>query len=116
MSVLLALPVVLSCLLMGAHLLRWGQLPLVVLCALLPLLLLVRSHWVPRLFTVILLLGSLEWLRTTWELVHMRMAMGQPWLRMVFILGSVALVTAASALVFRTRRYRMRYSARAQGA
>jgi hypothetical protein len=37
------------------------------------------------------------------------LALGQPWVRLVVILGTVALLTAASALVFRNPRLKARY-------
>ncbi len=57
----------------------------------LPLVLLVRRPWVPRLFQVVLVLGALEWVR------------------MAVILGMVAALTASSALVFRSRAVKERY-------
>jgi hypothetical protein len=44
--------------------------------------------------------------RTLAALVAARMALGQPYLRLSLILGGVAALTAASALVFRARRVR----------
>jgi predicted transcriptional regulator len=57
----------------------------------------------------VLLLGALEWLRTAAMLVQQRLALGTPWLRLAIILGVVALLTAAAALVFRSARLRRRY-------
>ena len=56
-----------------------------------------------------LVLGALEWLWTAWWLVQQRLALGQPWLRLAFILGLVAVLTVASALVFRSAALRARY-------
>ena len=98
----LAVPVLaaLATALLGAHFLRDGNLPVVVvLIALIPLLGLQR-RWVPRVFQVILGLGALEWLRTLLELREVRQSLGQPHGRMVVILGSVAVVTALSAAAF----------------
>ena len=103
------LPVILSSWLLGAHFLRGWNIPVVALLVLLPLLLFVRRPWVARVFQVVLLLGALEWIWTTIEFTRIRMAVGEPWVRMVVILGVVALFTAASALVFRTRGLRQRY-------
>ena len=76
----------------------------------LPLLLLLRRSWVPRLFQVLLGLGALEWLRTLYVFASMRVAFEQPWGRLALILGGVALLTALSALVFLNRRLRARYA------
>jgi hypothetical protein len=53
---------------------------------------------------VLLVLGSLEWLRSAITLSHARSELGQPFLRLALILGAVFLLTALSALVFQTMR------------
>lgn len=93
-------PAALATVVLAAHFLRAGWLPLVVvLVAVIPLLGL-RRRWVPRLFQVILGLGALEWLRTLLALRNVRQALGQPHGRMVAILGTVALITAVAAALF----------------
>lgn len=95
---LLLVPIVLSALTLGAHLLRGGHLALALVAVALPLLLVSRSLAAVRLVQGLLLLGALEWVRTLLLIVDQRRAFGQPWHRLVMILGSVALVTALSAL------------------
>ncbi|HET9982271.1 MAG TPA: hypothetical protein VFQ38_01735 [Longimicrobiales bacterium] len=109
MTFLLLLPVVLSALVLAAHFLRTGNvLALLAVLALLPLLA-VRRRWVATVARVILLLGALVWLWTLARFTLERVAVGQPFLRMVAILGGVAAFTALSALVFRTGRLKARY-------
>ena len=110
MNFLRLLPVILSYLLLAAHFYRAGQVALTAVCALLPLLLLLRRAWVPLLFLLLLALGALEWLRTLYVFASMRVAFEQPWGRLALILGAVALFTALSALVFLNRRLRARYA------
>ena len=105
------LPVILSFLLLGAHFLRAGLTPLTVLCVAALGLLFLRKSWVPRLFQVLLVLGALEWLRTAYYFVAVRIAWEQPWTRLAVILGTVALLTALSALVFRNQKLKARYNA-----
>lgn len=97
------LPVVLSLLPLAAHFYRGGLPAVTALCLALPLLLLLRRAWVPRLFQWLLLLGALEWLRSIYVLVSVRIAFEQPWARLALILGAVALFTLLSGLVFRNR-------------
>jgi len=104
------LPVVLSGLVLAAHFLRGGHLGLVVLCLAALFVLSIRESWAARLMQVLLVLGSLEWIRTMLALVSARRGLGEAWTRMAVILSSVALFTAASALVFRTGHLRKRYS------
>jgi hypothetical protein len=72
-------------------------------------LLFVRRWWAARIVQVFLILGSLEWIHALMLLMRERQAFGQPYTRLVMILGAVAVVTAASALLFRTARLRERF-------
>ena len=93
-------------LLLGAHFFRAALVPLTVACLGLLALLFVRARWAWVALQVALAIGSLEWLRTAWEFASMRATMGQPYARLLVILGSVALVTVLAALVLRTRTAR----------
>jgi len=110
MNALRLVPVILSFLLLGAHVSRSGRPVGAGFCIDMPLLLLVRGSWVPRLIQILLLLGALEWLRTLFVIANMRIAYDQPWVRMAIILGAVALFTALSGLVFRSKALRKRYA------
>jgi hypothetical protein len=101
-KVLLYVPVVLSLAVLGAHFMRYGNSVGVIGALLLIALLVVRRSWVARLIQVVLVLGALEWAHTIYELVQVRAAQGQPFTRMVVILGIVAAVTFLSALLFQT--------------
>jgi hypothetical protein len=96
----------LALLLLGAHFFRAALMPLAVACLGLLALLFVRARWAWLTLQVALAIGTLEWLRTAWEFASMRAAMGQPYARLLVILGGVALVTALAALALRTRTAR----------
>jgi len=106
LSLLRLLPVLISFLLVAAHFFRSGQVIFVTLVLCMPLLLLVRQSWVPRVIQVVLLLAAIEWLRTLIDIAQLRMHIGEPWMRMAVILGAVALFTAASGLVLRSASLR----------
>lgn len=93
-------------LLLGAHFFRAALVPLTVVCLGLIGLLFVRAGWAWVSLQVALAIGALEWLRTAWDFASMRAAMGQPYTRLLVILGGVALVTALAALVLRTKTAR----------
>ena len=99
---LLYIPIVLSLIVLGAHFLRYGNFVAVFAALLLIGLLFVRRLWVARLVQVVLMLGTLEWLRTMHELAQMRALQGQPYGRMLVILGVVAAITLCSALLFQS--------------
>lgn len=104
------LPVVLATWLLGAHFFRGGWVLLAACCLLAPGLLLVERPWVARGAQAFLTLAGLEWLRTMALLVRERQRLGLPAARLALILGGVAVLTAASALVFRGAAVRKRYS------
>jgi hypothetical protein len=109
MNLLRLLPVIVSFLLLAAHFYRAGTVIAAGLCVALPLLLFLRKSWVPRLFQILLVLGALEWLRTLYVFATMRIAFEQPWTRLALILGAVALFTALSGWVFRSRALKSFY-------
>lgn len=100
-SVLRALPVVLSALVLGAHFYRSRNVTLVALSLALPLLLLVGERWSARAVQAGLVLGAVEWVRTLAFFAGQRLEAGRPWARLAVILGVVALLTALSALAVR---------------
>jgi hypothetical protein len=103
------LPVVLAFLLLAAHFSRSGLPALSAVSLFFAGLVFVRRRWAARAIQILLLAGAAEWVRTTLFYVGVRKASGAPWLRLVFILGSVAVLTAAAALVFRNRAVRSRF-------
>ena len=109
MKFLLHVPIGMSLLVLGAHFLRYGNTPGVVISLALLGLLFLRKTWVARVVQAALLLGAIEWALTLYRLVQMRAAMGEPATRMAVILGVVIAVTAGSALLFQTQTLRQVY-------
>lgn len=110
MFFLYLLPVILSSLLMAAHVFRAGLPFLAFLCLAAPLLLLTQRLWSVRVIQILLVLYGIEWLRTLLLLVQLRMEHNLPWARLAIILGSVALFSALSALVFRHPALRKKWT------
>jgi hypothetical protein len=107
--------IVLSLLVLGAHFMRSGLGVFVALALLLVLLLPVRRRWVARTVQLVLVLGSLEWVRTLVQLAMWRNQHGEPFLRMVLILGAVAAVTLGSAMLFQTPSFKRIYGLQREG-
>ena len=106
MTALLYAPVVLSILVLGAHFLRTWSLLLVVATVSLLALLFMRRRWAARIVQIALWLAAVEWIRALVVFSRERIAQGEPYRRLVVILGSVALFTLLSSLVFFTKRFR----------
>jgi hypothetical protein len=99
--VLLLLPTF-ALLLLGAHFFRAALVPLTVACLGLIALLFLRTRWAWLTLQAALVLGALEWLRTAWVFASARAEYGQPYARLLVILGAVALVTVLAAWALRT--------------
>jgi hypothetical protein len=111
-TMLLLAPAVTACILLAAHFLRFYAFGVVGLCLLLPLLLLVRRRWAARIMQLVLLLGALVWGRAGYVFAHQRMQAGEPWTRLVIIIGGVTLYTLVAAVLFETPPLRRRYGLR----
>lgn len=93
----------LAILILAAHFFRAGIIGLVLACFGLWILLFIRRIWAVRVLQAGLLLGALEWGRTLVLLALERRAAGLPFLRLVVILGAVALFTGGCALLLPLR-------------
>lgn len=109
MKALGMIAVVLSFGVLAAHFLRDGNVVMVAVCLALPVLLFFPKRAAARALQLALVLGTVEWMRTLVAIVEARMAAGVPYTRTVIILGVVALLTLATALVFRIPAMRRRY-------
>jgi hypothetical protein len=96
----LLIPTLLSFLVLAAHFYRGDHLALTLIACAAPLLLLLRRKWATRLLQALLVIGALEWLRTTLQIRAIRVEQGRDWQRMAIILGSVAAFTFLSALMY----------------
>ena len=109
MNFIRLLPVCLSSVLIAAHFLRSGSFVWVGCSLAFPFLLFFPKKWAARIVQACLVIGMLEWLRTLYIIANLRIETGKPWMRLVIILGSVAIVTGASACVFFMKPLRIRY-------
>lgn len=86
----------LSLLLMAAHLLRGGDNGLALSCLLVSALALTRKGWVRPVVMALLALACFVWLDSAVEMISIRQALGQPWMRLALILGAAAALSFAS--------------------
>ncbi|MCJ7795287.1 MAG: hypothetical protein MUQ56_00705 [Thermoleophilia bacterium] len=111
-TALLLAPAATGCILLAAHFLRFYAFGIVGFLLLLPFLLLVRRVWAARIVQIVLLLGVLVWGRAGYVFAHQRMLAGEPWGRLVIIIGGVTLYTLVAAVLFETPPLRRRYGLR----
>lgn len=115
LAALLALPF-LALLLLAAHLLHSGALPLAALAILLVGLLAVPRPWAARTLQVVLAVAAIEWILTTVGLAQQRLRIDEPYVRLAVILGSVTLFTAFAAVAFQHRVLRAYFRMSAKSA
>jgi len=112
----LLIPTLLSCLVLAAHFFRGGQAYLMLAVCAVPMLLQFRRPWAVRIVQAILVVGALEWIRTTLAIRAVRIDEGRDWHRMAMILSAVAAFTLLSGVVFELPSLRRRYSRHAAPA
>src|SRR5215213_7892734 len=97
-------------LLLAAHLAHAGSLPLAGLAMFSIAMLAVPYRWAARTLQAVLAVATIEWALTTYTLAQMRVAHGQPYLRLVLILGLVTLFSAVATFVFELPALRRRFA------
>jgi hypothetical protein len=102
-SFLRRIPVMLAFLVLAAHFLRAGQWLLIAACFVAMVLAWVPRKWTGILVSILLAAGAMEWLRTMTLLMRVRQMQDEPWIRMVVILGSVAVFTVLCIVCMRDR-------------
>jgi hypothetical protein len=65
---------------------------------------------------VVLALGAIEWILTAYTLAQVRLQHGDPYVRLVVILGGVALLTAVAAALFQHPSMRARFGFGGRGS
>ena len=103
------LPIILCFLLLAAHFGRANLLILQIISILIPFMLFWKTKIAAIIIQACLILAGIEWIRTAVYYARIRIENGEPWLRLAIILGSVAILNFATALVFRTKSMKARY-------
>ena len=115
-SRLIPLPSFLALALAGAHFWRAGWPSLAAACGLMAVLTWTRLAWVRQFLLLALPVLAARWIWTTAQFVQIRQLMEQPWMRLAVILLSVALFTAAAALLLLKDSAQQRYCHKEEAA
>ncbi|MBQ4888245.1 hypothetical protein A9267_04290 [Shewanella sp. UCD-FRSSP16_17] len=76
--------------LLAAHFLRFGQMPLAITCVMLPWLLLLKNNIITRVIQLGLIVATvMVWGVSTYQYIDMRITMHEPWYTLAIIMGSV---------------------------
>lgn len=98
-----------TCILMAAHFSRAGHDLIAVFVLLIPFLLLIRKPWVIHALQYTAYLAAAVWLYAAYEYVELRIDQGDDWLRLLFILGAVAIYSAWSGYFLMSDAVKARY-------
>ena len=85
------LPLIFAQLLFAAHIMRSYGLFWVIVVLLLLFTLFIRKEWIIRMWQIIYVLITLEWIRTTIMIVKLRLAVEMPYTRLLIIMSAVIL-------------------------
>ncbi|WP_082936318.1 4Fe-4S binding protein [Halodesulfovibrio spirochaetisodalis] len=101
---------VLGVLLLAAHFLRFGDTGLAIALAGVSGLCFTRLAWGRIVCATVLFLGSFLWIQTGIDFVQIRMAVGQPWIRLAVIMSAVCGFSLAGAWLLSTDKAAARFS------
>ncbi len=103
------MPLVIASLLLAAHFLRGGNIGLMLVSVLVPLLLLIKKRWSLILVQLSAYAAAGVWLSTAIHQVQERMISARPWSGAVIILSTVALFSLFAGLLLNSRKVKERY-------
>ena len=99
----------LALLLLAAHFFHAGAGLVATVCIMLIALLFVPRRWAGRTVQLVLAAGAVEWMLTAYTLAQLRLRHDEPYVRLVVILGGVAVFSAIAAAVFQHPALRARF-------
>ena len=104
------IPFIITCVLIAAHFLRDGNILMVLVSLIFPLLLLVKKKWVLILSQLFAYMGGGLWLGTTMQIANERIAFNEDWTRMAIILGTVTAFSIFSGFSLNHQKVTENYS------
>ena len=96
-------------LLLAAHFSRANNGFLAILTLLIPLLLFIRKGWVIYTLQIVGYLGAVVWIVSGYQYVQLRIAAGDDWIRLMLIIGAIAIYSSGSAYFLRSERVKEIY-------
>jgi len=91
--------IALASILLAAHFLHKGNIPIAFMSAFMPMLLLFKKKWALNILSIFLFLSVVIWFKTALDLIHFRIATEQNWLRSFFIFFFVILFNLFSLYI-----------------
>ncbi|MBT3228688.1 MAG: hypothetical protein HOD43_10365 [Candidatus Marinimicrobia bacterium] len=103
------IPYVFMIILLAAHFSRSGHDLLAILSLPIPLLFFVKQKWVIIALEIVAYLSALVWLFGAYQYIQIRSATGDDWVRLLIIMGCVALYSAWSGFFLRSGKIKEVY-------
>lgn len=104
------LPLILSALLVAAHIMRFYGLLAAILVLLLLGTLFFRTKWILRCWQGVLVAATFMWINTTYDIIQVRLALNQPWLRLIVIMCTIIVLTIFSIFWLENKKIKAFYN------
>ncbi len=109
MNILTYILAIISSLTLSAHFLRNADYGIMIIFLIFPLFFLTKKQWLIKIFSGLLLIGTIEWIVTTFSIYSIRSTLGLDYLRMIIIMSLVILLTFISAILQLRQNFLKRY-------
>lgn len=96
-------------LVLAAHFSRAGSDVVAIITLLVPLLFFIKQKWVIKTLESIAYLSAVIWLYGAYQYIQIRIATGEDWIRLLVIMGAVALYSAWSGYFLNSSRIKEVY-------
>lgn len=93
----------------AAHFYRQSEKGLVVVSLISPFLLIFPKKWIWLALQYIIFLNSIEWLKTTFSIITIRITTKEPYLKVVFIMSAILFLNILSLLLITNKNFKKRY-------
>ena len=104
-----SLLIIISSLMLGAHFMRDSNPLLTLVYFVAPFFLLIKRRWSLIALQALAYIGGGVWISTIIVIAQRRIAFGEPWSRMAYILGAIALFTILSGLLLNSQKVKEKY-------
>jgi asparagine N-glycosylation enzyme membrane subunit Stt3 len=101
--------IIIASLMLGAHFMKASNLLLTLVYIIAPFILLIKKRWSLIALQALMYIGGGVWISTIIGIAQRRILSGEPWSRMAYILGAIALFTIVAGLLLNSPKVKEKY-------
>ena len=101
--------IIIASLMLGAHFMKASNYLLTLVYIIAPFILLIKKRWSLIALQALAYIGGGVWISTIIVIAQSRISYGEPWSRMAYILGAIAIFTILAGLLLNSPKVKEKY-------